>query len=115
MLFQIIDNKQQCTSIYSNNQIISEPEYNKLSKTWSYNSILKDQDIKYAYLYAQGQNLDQCCPDILKDKWEPHAKAYEDILRAEKSEMAKPVFRDEFRDRKDYPLKSGGLAHVLGV
>ena len=70
MLFQIIDNKQQCASIYSNKEIISEPEYNKLSKTWSYNSILKDQDIKYAYLYAQGQNLDQCCPDILKDDWE---------------------------------------------
>jgi len=70
MLFQIIDNKQQCASIYSNKEIISEPEYNKLSKTWSYNSILKDQDIQYASLYAQGQNLDQCCPDILKDDWE---------------------------------------------
>jgi hypothetical protein len=70
MLFQIIDNKQQCTSIYSNKEIISEPEYNKLSKTWTYNSVLKDKDIQYASLYAQGQNLDQCCPDILKDEWE---------------------------------------------
>jgi len=70
MLFQIIDNKQQCPSIYMDQKIISQPEYNNLSKTWSYNSILKDQDIKYAYLYAQGQNLDQCCPDILKDEWE---------------------------------------------
>jgi len=70
MLFQIIDNKQQCASIYSNNQIISEPEYNKLSKTWTYNSVLKDKDIKYASLYAKGQNLDQCCPDSLKEIWE---------------------------------------------
>ena len=29
--------------------------------------------------------------------------------------MAKPIFRNEFRNRKDYPLKSGGLAKVLGV
>ena len=70
MLFQFIDNKLECPSIYSNKQIISEPEYNKLSKTWSYNSVLKDQDIKYASLYAQGQNLEQCCPNSLKDEWE---------------------------------------------
>jgi len=70
MLFQIIDNKQQCRSIYSNKEIISDPDYEKLSKTWSFNSILKDKDIQYASLYAQGQNLDQCCPDILKENWE---------------------------------------------
>ena len=50
---------------------------------------------------------------ILRDKWAPHAKAYREILEAEKSEMAKPVFRNEFRNRKDYPLKSGGLAGQL--
>ena len=70
MLFQIIDNKQQCPSIYVDQKIISQPEYNKLSKTWSYNSVLKDQDIEYASLYAQSQTLDKCCPDIIKDKWE---------------------------------------------
>ena len=70
MLFQIIDNKQECKSIYSNKQIVSEPEYNNLSKTWEYNPVLKDKDIQYAHLYSQGKNLDQCCPDILKDEWE---------------------------------------------
>ena len=70
MLFQIIDSKQQCRSIYADQKIISQPEYNKLSKTWSYNSVLKDRDIEYASLYAQSQTLDKCCPDIIKDKWE---------------------------------------------
>ena len=70
MLFQIIDNKQECKSIYSNKQIVSEPEYNNLSKTWEYNPVLKDKDIQYTHLYSQGKNLDQCCPDILKDEWE---------------------------------------------
>jgi hypothetical protein len=70
MLFQIIDNKQQCASVYTNKDIISDPNYNKLSKTWTYNSVLKDKDIEYASLYAQGKNLDQCCPDSLKEKWE---------------------------------------------
>ena len=52
---------------------------------------------------------------ILRDHWKPHAKAYREILEAEKAEMSKPVFRKEFKNRKDYPLKSGGLAKVLGV
>ena len=70
MLFQIIDNKQICPSIYADKKIINDPEYNSLTKTWSYNSSLKDYDIDYASLYVNGKSLDQCCPDILKDKWE---------------------------------------------
>ena len=46
MLFQIIDNKQICSSIYSNKQIINDPEYDSLTQTWSYNSSLKDHWIK---------------------------------------------------------------------
>ena len=72
-LFQVIDNKQYCKSIYSNKEIISNPNYKDYLYTWSYNSVLKEQDIQYASLYAQGQNLDLCCPDILKEKWE-HVK-----------------------------------------
>ena len=92
MLFQIIDNKQQCPSIYSNKHIVSEPEYNKLSKTWSYNSILKDQDIEYAYLYAQGQNIEQCCPDILKDEWEKVKQKHFAYIKS--FEEAKVKFND---------------------
>ena len=70
MLFQLIDNKQQCPSIYMDQKIISEPEYDKLSKTWTYNCALKDYDIEYASLYAQAQTLNECCPDSIKDEWE---------------------------------------------
>jgi len=52
---------------------------------------------------------------ILRDKWEPHAKAYKEIIEAEKSEMSKPIYRKNPDKRLNYPLKSGGLAHVLGV
>ena len=34
---------------------------------------------------------------ILRDHWKPHAEAYREILEAEKSEMAKPIFRKEFK------------------
>jgi len=92
MLFQTIDNKQQCSSIYSNNQIISEPEYNKLSKTWAYDSSLKDYDIQYAYLYTQGKNLDQCCPDILKHEWKQVKQKHFAYMKS--FESAKVKFND---------------------
>jgi len=45
---------------------------------------------------------------ILRDKWEPHAKAYEEYLRTEK--LPNP------RGMRQYKyLAKGGLAHVLGV
>jgi len=69
MLFEIIDQKQHCKNIYANGQIISDPVYKDLSKTWSYHSSLKDYKIKYASLYAQGKTLDDCCPDSLREKW----------------------------------------------
>ena len=47
MLFEIIDHKQQCKNIVLNNEIVSEPVYKNLTKTWSYHSSLKDYDIEY--------------------------------------------------------------------
>ena len=51
---------------------------------------------------------------IWRDEWKPYADRYEGILGAEKSEMAKPIFRDEFRDRQDYPLAQGGRIGMAG-
>ena len=82
MLFQIIDNKQICSSIYSNKQIINDPEYDSLTQTWSYNSSLKDYDIDYASLYVNGKSLDQSCPDILKDKWEKVKQKHLALLKS---------------------------------
>ena len=70
MLFEIIDQKQHCKNIVLNNQIISNPDYNELSKTWSYHSSLKDYDIDYACLYTEGKTLDECCPDKLREDWD---------------------------------------------
>ena len=69
MLFEIIDHKQHCKNIFSENKIISDPDYDKLSQTWAFHSTLKDYNIEYASLYAQSKTLDQCCPDKFKDEW----------------------------------------------
>jgi len=70
MLFQIIDNKRACPNIYLNNKIVSDPDYSNLTGTWSYDPMFNKHDIKYASLYAEGDSLDDCCPDNLIPKWE---------------------------------------------
>ena len=69
MLFETIDEKNQCRSIVIDKKIDPDPDYNQLSKTWSYHSSLKDYDIEYASLYVNGNSLDMCCPEKLKEKW----------------------------------------------
>ena len=82
MLFQIIDNKQECSSIYCNNSIISSPDYNSLSMTWDYNTVLKEYNIEYASLYAQGKNIDEICPDHLRDEWETVKKKHFSFIKS---------------------------------
>ena len=70
MIFEIIDKKQECTNIVSDGKIISKPNYENLTKTWDYHPSLNNSNIEYAYLYAQGKSLDECCPEHLRDEWQ---------------------------------------------
>ena len=82
MLFEIIDQKQKCQNIYSENEIITQPDYDKLRKTWAYHSTLKGYDIKYASLYAKTRTLDECCPDELKKEWSTIKKKYSAYIKS---------------------------------
>ena len=82
MLFEIIDPKQNCKNIYLNNTILSDPNYDELSKTWAYNSILKDYEVQYGSLYAGGKTINECCPEYLKGDWEKVKKKYTCFLKS---------------------------------
>jgi len=68
MLFQTLDDKDQCIAIYLNGEISDELP-GDLSKTWSYSGFLKDRKIEYAKIYCGGKSLDDVCPDHLKEEW----------------------------------------------
>ena len=69
MIFQNLDDKGECVGIYRDGKLSFEPEFNKLTKTWGYASFLKDYPIEYASIYCNGQNIDQVCPEELKQEW----------------------------------------------
>ena len=69
MLFQVLDNKQECYKIYCEGGLIDDYKSDGLSHTWSPALYLKEQDVEYAQIWCQGSSLLQMCPDELKERY----------------------------------------------
>jgi hypothetical protein len=69
MIFQALDDKENCVAIYIENDLIKEIPEN-LTKSWSYSAFLKGRNIDYAQLYCEGKSLGEVCPDNLKENWD---------------------------------------------
>lgn len=81
MIFQTLDDKNECVGIYANEQLLfhsSLPQ--NLSKTWSYSGFLKGKQIDYAQLYCEGKSLDEACPEFLKEDWARVNKKLKSII-----------------------------------
>jgi len=69
VLFQTLDNKNECVGIYLDGKLVYDRIPEELTKTWRYASFLKDKDIEYASVYSLGKSLDDVCPDHLSEDW----------------------------------------------
>ncbi len=67
--FQIIDQKNNCPSIYVNGKIINVLDEEVCKRTWAYSSTLEGKDVDFGQILANGKNIEECCPDVLKEKW----------------------------------------------
>ncbi len=70
MIFQTLDDKKECVGIYCNNELNFKTIPDDLTKTWSYSPYLKNKNIEYAQIYAQGQKIENVVPDYLKEDWQ---------------------------------------------
>jgi len=69
LLFQVLDNKQECYKIYCEGQLIDDYQSEGLSHTWSPALYLKEQNIEYAQIWCRGKSLSEVCPEHLKERW----------------------------------------------
>jgi len=82
VLFQALDNKNECAGIYIDGQLVYGELPKDLSKTWSYSNFLKNNDgIDYAFLYC-GKSAEEVCPDAYKDSYERSANKLKAFLRS---------------------------------
>ena len=74
MIFQVMDDKRECFAIYAEGQFYYEDFPKKLSHTWNYNEKLSEKDITYFYLWVQGKNITDVCPEHLKIGMKPQKR-----------------------------------------
>ena len=99
MIFQTLDDKDQCVGIYANNKLhFDDSEFpDNLSVTWQYVPYLRDLDVDYALLYLEGTPLKQVLPEYLKDDWEDVSRSvasFRRSLAAAKVDMGENCFFD---------------------
>ena len=71
MLFQTLDNKEECVGLYLDGQILYPDVLpTSLTKTWDYSTYLSEHDVEYASLYCRGKSLAQVCPESLQQEWQ---------------------------------------------
>ena len=101
MLFQTLDDKEECVAIYADGKIIQDLPGN-LTKTWGYSAFLQDEPIEYAKIYCGGKTLDEVCPDHIKEDWEKinnRMKAYHRSFMEAKIDLRQNCFFDLVPER----------------
>ena len=118
MLFQTLDDKEQCIAIYLDGRITDElPD--GLTKTWNYSNFLKDRDVEYAKIYCGGKTLDEVCPDYIKEDWDKinnRMKAYHRSFTEAKIDLRQNCFFDLVPERyllTYYDLRNHITGHVF--
>ena len=69
MLFQTLDNKQECYKIFCNDQLIDDYRGKDLTHTWAPSSHIQNPNIEYAQIWCHGKSLNEVCPDNLSSHW----------------------------------------------
>jgi hypothetical protein len=81
MLFQTLDDKNECVAIYTDGNLDFESVPQGLTRTWNYVPYVPG-DLECASLYCIGCSLDDACPPHLKEKWEQINKKLRSFRRS---------------------------------
>ena len=102
MIFQTLDNKEECVGVYCNNELHFDVVPEGLTHTWNYSAFLRDsEDVEYAFLYAQ-KPLGDTCPRHLAQEWETingRMKAFLRAFTAAKIDLTENCFFDLVNER----------------
>lgn len=69
MLFQTLDDKRECVGVYSEGNLTFDNIPEGLTKTWKASGSLLGMGIEYAWIYSLGKELDEVCPEHLREEY----------------------------------------------
>jgi len=82
MIFQILDDKQDCLGIYAENKFYYGRLKRSFEKTWDWSPHLSDDDYEYARIWCGGKALEDICPEHLKDRYDVHKRKVRAFIKA---------------------------------
>jgi len=98
VLFQTLDDKNECVGIYYDGDLYFNDELPEgISQTWTYAPFLSNREIGYGSIYCRGKSLDDVCPTHLKEDWEDaknKLKAFHRSFYESKVDMNENCFYD---------------------
>jgi hypothetical protein len=68
MIFQAIDDKEQCIGVYAEGKLHFDAFPEPLTHTWKYTGSLKERAPRSAWIQAGGRTLLECCPAELSEE-----------------------------------------------
>jgi hypothetical protein len=84
MYFEVIDNKFDCFGYFIDGNInLIPPSVEEQHFCWTYNEQLKDyNNIEYVSLYCNGKDINELCPEHLKQDWALLCERFKAFFRA---------------------------------
>ena len=70
MIFQIIDDKEECVGWFANGQLRAGSLPENMRATWDWSPRLGNQRVELAKIYAKGKSIAEIVPSHLEDRWE---------------------------------------------
>lgn len=82
MIFQTLDDKQQCVGVYTDGKLYFDEFPSDLSKTWKYSASIENKDIEYAWIQCGGLSLGMAAPEDLKEELSGASKKFAAYLKS---------------------------------
>jgi len=81
LYFQTLDDKTECVGVYVDGKLHFDHIPENLTRTWRYTGSVKDENIEYAWLYANGVDLGSACPDHLSERLDKAQRKFRAFLK----------------------------------
>jgi len=82
MFFQTLDDKTECVGVYVDGKLHFDEIPDNLTKTWKYTGSVSDKDVEFAWLYANGLDLQEAAPEELKTALQDSQRRFRAYLKA---------------------------------
>jgi hypothetical protein len=97
LLFQTLDDKQECVGVYVDGKLHFDKIPPNLSKTWKYTGSVESDEVDYAWIYCSGSPMTEVCPEHLQEAWNAVSKkltAYKKAFTIAKLNLREHCFFD---------------------